>query len=359
MVGLFFAVAALAQAGSAPTQSIRWSDCLAQPPAWYAGAEAVRIADNVLLYQRDTGGWPKNIEMAAVLSESERVKIAQQKAETDSTIDNGATHTQLVFLAKVHEAAPLERHKKAFLKGVDHLLAAQYPNGGWPQYYPLRRGYYTHITFNDDAMTGVLELLRDIARKRPGYAWVDAERRSKAARAVESGTECILETQVAVNGRPTVWCAQHDELTLRPASARTYEHVSLSGYESVAVVRFLMGIDQPSQRVKLAIQSAIEWFEQSRLQGTRLVQRPNGASVDGFERIVVTDPAAGPLWARFHEIGTNRPIFSGRDGVLRYNFAEIEEERRNHYRWYVDTPAKLLAEDYPAWRSRWLTTRGR
>ena len=47
-----------------------------------------------------------------------------------------------------------------------------------------------------------------------------------------------------VNGRRTVWCAQHDETTLRPAGARTYEHASLSGYESVGIVRFLMGIER-------------------------------------------------------------------------------------------------------------------
>lgn len=359
MVGLLLAVAALAQGASAPTPQVRWSDCLAQPPPWYAGAEAVRVADNVLLYQRETGGWPKNIDMAAVLSETEKAGLARQKPETDSTIDNGATHTQLRFLAKVYDADRHERHKQAFLKGVDYLLEAQYANGGWPQYYPLRPGYYTHISFNDDAMTGVLELLRDIARQKAPYGWVDAERRSKAARAVEKGTECILETQVVVNGRRTVWCAQHDEVTLQPASARAYEHVSLSGHESVGIVRFLMDIDPPGERVKQAIESAASWFEQSRLEGIRWLRRPSSASVDGFEYAVVADAAAGPLWARFYEIGTNRPIFSGRDGVLRYNVAEIEEERRNHYRWYVDTPTRLLAEEYPSWRKKWLTSRDR
>ena len=69
--------------------------------------------------------------------------------------------------------------------------------------------------------------------------------------------------------------------------------------------------------------------------------------------MVVPDPAAPPLWARFYEIGTNRPIFSGRDSVVRYQLSEIEYERRNGYRWYVDRPAKLLAEDYPKWNAKW------
>lgn len=130
--------------------------------------------------------------MADALSGAQTAELLRQKTETDSTIDNGATHTQLRFLARVYDAKREERHKQALLKGIDYLLQAQYANGGWPQYYPMRRGYYTHITYNDDAMTSVLALLRDIARQKAAYGFIDAERRSRAARAVERGTECIL-----------------------------------------------------------------------------------------------------------------------------------------------------------------------
>lgn len=69
------------------------------------------------------------------------------------------------------------------------------------------------------------------------------------------------------------------------------------------------------------------------------------------------DPTGAPLWARFYEIGANRPIFSGRDGVVKYSLQEIEAERRADYQCYVTTPANLLARDYPAWRTRWSTER--
>ncbi|MCA1558444.1 MAG: pectate lyase, partial [Acidobacteria bacterium] len=93
---------------------INWSESLKQKPEWYASDEAVRIADNLLLYQRDTGGWPKNIEMARELTEAERAAILKEKQETDSNIDNGATYTQLVYLARVYTARKLARHKGAF-----------------------------------------------------------------------------------------------------------------------------------------------------------------------------------------------------------------------------------------------------
>src|SRR6185312_8367184 len=151
-------------------------------------------------------------------------------------------------------------------------------------------GYYKHITFNDNAMIGVMKLLRDVAAAKPAYTFVDEARRASAAKAVEKGIECILKTQVVVNGRKTVWCAQHDEVTLAPAPARKYEVVSLSGGESVDVVRFLMTIKDPSAEVIDAIESAITWFERSQ----------------------VKDPKGAATWARFYEIGTNRPIFVGR-----------------------------------------------
>jgi PelA/Pel-15E family pectate lyase len=323
--------------------TIAWADAQNKPDEWYASVEALRIADNLLLYQRSSGGWPKNIDMAKPLNDSGKASLLRDQKKTDSTIDNGATHTQLVFLARVYTAQHQERHRESFLKGLDYLLKAQYANGGWPQFYPDLSGYYKHITYNDDAMIGVMKLLRDIAAAKPVYAFVDEARRVRVASAVEKGIECILKTQVVVNGKRTVWCAQHDEVTLAPAPARKFEAVSLSGGESVGIVRFLMSIKDPSPAVVEAIEAAIAWFEQSQLKGIKWVE------ISG-DRVVVPDPEGGSIWARFYEIGSNRPIFVGRDGVVKYSVAEIELERRTGYNWYVEEPAKLLQKDYPKWR---------
>lgn len=323
----------LTGAASQSVGTIAWADAQKKPDQWFVTIEALRIAGNLLMYQRDSGGWPKNIDMAKPLSLSQEAAVLRDKTKNDSTIDNGATFTQLSFLARIYAAQQQERHREAFLKGLDYLLKAQYANGGWPQFYPNLSGYYKHITFNDGAMIGVMKLLRDVAQAKPVYAFVDEARRARAAHAVEKGIECILKTQVVVNGKRTVWCAQHDEVTLAPAPARKYEVVSLSGGESVDIVRFLMSIKDPSPSITESVESAVAWFEQAQLKG------PNG----------------DPIWARFYEIGTNRPIFVGRDGVIKYNIAEIDEERRNGYAWYVDDAAKLLSREYPAWRKK--TTR--
>ena len=333
-----------------------WNEILKQNAPWYGSAEAIRIADNVLLYQRDVGGWPKNIDMAKSLTEAELAAVRKQKSKTDATIDNGATYTQLNFLARVYRATELPRHQEAFLKGVDYLLKAQYDNGGWPQFYPDTHGYYAHITFNDGAMIGVLKLLRDIVQGKSDFVFVDDNRRQRATTAVEKGTQLILKCQVITRGHRTVWAAQHDEVTLAPAPARTFEPVALASAESVGVVRFLMGINQPSQQVIDAIESAMVWFDGSKIKGQKWIEKPDRSKPRGFDRVLERDKDAGLLWARFYEIETNRPIFAGRDSRIRYDVSEIEYERRNGYNWYVDEPQELLNRDYPAWRQKWRRT---
>jgi PelA/Pel-15E family pectate lyase len=344
---------AVAAAEEGNASRLVWKECVRQKAAWFAADEAVRVADNLLLYQRASGGWPKNIDFAVPLSDKEKADLAIQKNQNDSTIDNSATYTEMTFLAKVYAAGRQERFKEACLRGLDYLLKAQYENGGWPQFYPNARGYYTHITFNDDAMVGVMRFLRDLAKKDGPYAFVDADRRAKAEKAVAKGIECILKCQVVVDGKRTAWCAQHDEATLKPAPARAYEKISLSGAESVGIVRFLMGIEKPGPEVIEAVQSAVAWFDAARITGIRQVTRPDPSLPGGSDKVIEKAPSAPPLWARFYEIGTNRPIFCGRDGVIKYSLAEIEHERRTGYAWYVGVPADLLAKDYPAWQARW------
>jgi PelA/Pel-15E family pectate lyase len=324
---------------------VSWADVLKQPKLWYAVDEATRIANQVILYQRDNGGWEKNVDMAAMLTQAERQKLIDERSKPNTTIDNGATTTQLAYLAKVITAKNIEAHKTAFNKGLDFLLAMQYVNGGFPQYFPLRKDYSRHITFNDNAMISVLRLLRDVAKKKEDFLFVDAERRLKAERAVELAIPVLLKTQVEVGGKKTVWAAQYDETTLKPAAARTFEPISLTAGESVGIVKFLMLDVSPSDEVKSAIEAAIAWFEMNKLTGIRW-----GRS--GGENRVVKDPSAKPIWARFYEIPSMKPIFIGRDGVIKYDVIRIEPERRNGYAWYVEAPRDLIVEDYPKWKQK-------
>lgn len=335
----------------------KWIKCLDEKEEWFSGSEAIRIADNLLIYQHYNGGWEKNIDMAQELTETVKKKIILNKSKSGTTIDNNATYTQLRYLAKVYTAAKQERFREAFLKGFDYLLKAQYSNGGWPQFYPLIRGYYTHITFNDNAMIGVMNLFRDVAMKKSDFLFVDETRREKARLANQKGVECILRCQIKVNGRLKAWCAQHDEKTFAPAKARAYELISNSGFESVGIVQFLMNIEEPSAEIINSVQSAISWFNEVKLKGIKIqyVSAPTAVfkyySSD-FDRITVTDSSAPDMWARFYEIQSDRPFFCNRNGIPVYQYSDIERERRTGYNWLGYWPAELLKSEYPKWVRR-------
>jgi pectate lyase len=246
-------------------------------------------------------------------------------------------------MARAHRVTGEARARDAFLKGLDLTLAAQYPNGGFPQHYPTgRTGYDRYITFNDGTMVNILQFLRDVSREGD-FTFVDPKRRAAAGTAFDRGVACILACQVKVDGELTSWCAQHDQVTLEPRPARKFELVSLSGGESAGILQLLMSLERPGPEAARAIEAGVRWFDAVKLAGIRVQRR-------GGDTVVARDPDAPPIWARFYEIGTNRPFFCGRDGVKKYELAEIEAERRNGYAWYGNW-GKAVADRYAKWKS--------
>lgn len=324
-------VAPPALAADAP---VAWNAAvLTRAADWYASPDARRIADNVLTHQSREGGWPKNTPLTDPARRGADPGLA-------NTFDNQATTLPMAFLARVTTATGDPAYAAAFQRGLDYTLAAQYPNGGWPQYYPLRGGYHDHVTFNDDAMIRILDLLQDIAAGSEPYGFVDPAQRARAAAAVSRGIDVILESQVRQNGVLTAWCAQHDAVTLAAAWARKFEPPSLSGSESVAIVRFLMSIDNPSPEVVAAIDAALAWFERSAIRDVRLEAYTNAEGQP--DRRLISAPGADPLWARFYDLKTNAPIFMGRDSVAHDDLADIERERRMGYTYIGTWPSVLL-----------------
>lgn len=307
----------------------------AMTDAWFGGEEARRIAESILSYQTSSGGWSKHVDHSRGPRAPGQGYAEGERWHYVGTFDNGATTEHMRFLARADRVRPDARYRRAFVRGVEYILRAQFPNGCWPQVYPLEGGYHDAATFNDDATVNVLRLLRDAARGEP--AFVPAELRRRAADAVERGIGCILASQVVVDGRRVVWAAQHDPLTLAPVGARSFEPAALSGKEGPALAAFLMELDSSDPRVAVGIRGAAAWMRENRLWG--YARRPG-------EKPVPT-PGAGPLWARFAEIGTNRPVFANRDGIVRYDWRELADSAWG-YGWFTDEPAAVLAR-YDAW----------
>lgn len=319
---------------------------------WFLSTQAKEIAENVLLYQRNIGGWPKNIQMQKPITKEKKEQLLLlKKSNKNVTTDNGATYQEMLYLSKIYRFRPDERYKKAFLKGLNYLLKAQYDNGGWPQFYPLKKGYYTHITYNDDSMVNILNVLKEIKDSTNYYSIQPSiEIIKKVEIAFNKGIECILKTQYKQNGVLTAWCAQHDKNTLLPAKARAYELPSLSGAESANIVLLLMRIEKPTKEIKQAINSAVAWLEKTKITGLREDRVYNDAG-KVISKKMVLDKNAPPIWARFMELDDNTPFFCDRDGIKKATLAEIGEERRNGYAWYKTFPQEVL-DKYPSWKKK-------
>ncbi len=312
------------------------ADLSKKADSWFSSDDGRKTMDCIVSWQSDHGDWPKNTDTVTKPYRGERSKLV-------GTFDNGATTGELRALARAFKATGDESYKTAYLKGLDHILKAQYANGGWPQYFPLRKGYYSHITFNDNCMIRLLEFLRDAVISEE-TKFLDSDRRQAAIEAMDGGVDCILKCQVFVDGTLTVWCSQHDEETLAPAKARAYELPSLSGSESSGVLKYLMSIDKPTPEVILAVKAGVAWFESAKIKGIRIEK------VDG-DRKVIQDEAASPVWARFYEVENNRPFFCDRDGVPKYALNQIGSERRNGYGWYGNW-GDSLATEFAKWPHR-------
>ena len=340
---------------------------LDRPAAWYGQAEGRRIADIIISFQTPAGGWSKNLDMTlsnrapgepfAAGNLSNFIAPRDNDLPQDThwnyvgTFDNDATITQLRFLAKTVAAAGAESnaaYRAAFLRGLDYIFAAQYPNGGWPQVWPLEGGYHDAITFNDGAMLNLLTLLRDVAEGTNEFTFVRAKTRAKAGASFQRGLDCLLACQIVTDGRRSVWCQQHDMLTLQPASARNYEMPSETSGESAQIVLFLMQLPQPGSNVVAAVRAAAAWFDATKLNDVAF----KAGGEDG--RMLVPAPGNGPIWSRYYEVGTDRPIFGDRDKSIHDNVNEISRERRQGYSWFNDNPKRVLehfrrwSRDHPA-----------
>ena len=331
-------------------KSINWGkSALKQQPEWYASTTAQATADNVLIYQSKFGAWPKNWDLTATITVEALETL--NKGGKANTIDNGATVTPMRFLALVYQFNPDEKYRTAFNFGVNYLLDSQYSNGGFPQFFPLRGDtYYSRITYNDGAMINALEMIRDVAKSQAPYDLADKKLHARAMTSVESGISCILRTQIKRDGKLTAWCAQHDEETLDPAWARSYEPPSISGAESVGIVRFLMSIEEPTPEIISAVKGAIFWFKDVAIHGIHIEEFIDDSGKK--DRRVVASSDDNPIWARFYEIGSNRPIFVDRDSVIRYSFAELGQERRNGYSYYGRWATNLVSYEYQQWSEK-------
>jgi len=341
---------------SSPRAALVLLACLLPVAALSAPIQATEdaVAERMLRVQTASGGWPKHLADGAVtytraFSPAEERVLAQPDRADDATIDNDATTREIKHLADAWVSTGNVAYRDAALRGVDYLLAAQYRNGGWPQFHPDRSSYRAQITFNDNAMTHVVNLLQDIAEGKGALSALRPLRGDRAEAAAQRAIALILDLQVRIDGVPTIWAAQYDEMRLVPETARSYELPSLASAESVAIVRLLMR-QEPTPRIVAAVEHASTWFSAHGIRDTTVerIGEPGKRPTD----VRLAARPGQTVWARFYDLQQQKPLLVDRGGAIVHALADMSEERRTGYAWYGTWPEKLLHQELPAWRQQ-------
>ena len=182
----------------------RFSDCIHH---WYlvhehdntprlADDDFRAIADNLIAYQNEDGGWPKNIDWLLVL-DTDSVKRSMSAYEGRSTFDNRNIHPQIDYLARVYQITGEERYRASVARAIEYTLNTQYPNGSWIGWEDEA------IAFNDGIIDGILRNWKDVLDGASHYDWIDAQTRERIRQSWDAGLQLILDTQYRRHGERT------------------------------------------------------------------------------------------------------------------------------------------------------------
>ncbi|MCL2456932.1 MAG: pectate lyase, partial [Defluviitaleaceae bacterium] len=296
--------------------------------SWFASAEGRRVADAIVQHQLRDGGW--RADMA----------IASSGNWNNSTLDNDASSSQIIILARAFRANPTRTaYRDAMNRGIDWLLDGQLAAGGWPLIFNTFTNvtsYHRHNTFNDNASVYAGRIMLDVGYNQGNFRdIVDTARQTRARASVKNFTEFIIASQIrGAGGRLTAWPQQAHITTLVPEWGREFEPPAISASESSGVILFLRDLPNElrCQRVADAHNAATRWYRDVEIRGIRVEQSSD-------DRWIVSDANARELWARLYRISDNVPIFGDRaqfrPGVdYRLSMAELSQERRRGYAWY-------------------------
>ncbi len=310
-----------------------------------SGMDIDQYTYNMTTWQIANGGFYK-----AMADKYKSAYSGGQKSEWQAkgggdlgTIDNNATIQEMRLLAVRYKETTNNNYKSAFKtsfnKAVNFILTMQRAKGGIPQVWPKRGNYSDQITLNDNAMIRAMVTMMDIANKTSPFDSdiIDDATRSKMKSALDKAIDFLLKAQIVNDGKPTVWCAQHDTNSMAPVGARAYELASKSGSESAGAVWFLMNWPEQTEAIQKSVKGAIEWYKKTRVTGLYFNKKAGT-----FEK-----REGNVLWYRFYEVNNDNYFFCDRDGASTktQDFTRISEERRTGYQWAGDYGTALLSTE--------------
>ena len=294
--------------------------------------DAAQAAAEALVYgQLQSGGWAQVIDFDPRGAKAGLYRNGKSRGRNYSTLDDGISQSALSFLMHTDKALGFKhaaiRDASEFARKA--LLAAQHPNGAFPQvwngpapqYPPVKasfpdyewrtenrfKNYYDMPTLNDD-------LCPDIARTLEDGWRIYQDERCKAALAKVGDFLVLAQLPEPQPG----WAQQYD-FKMRPIWARKFEPPALAGRESEGAIETLLQVHRVTGDAKYLkpIPRALDWLKRSRLPDGRL--------------------------ARYYELRTNKPLYMTADYKLTHDDSNVPA----HYGWkheaHIEQLEKALA----------------
>ena len=245
--------------------------------------------------QNASGGWTYLVDVSALQGAADGAKPPRRPGT--STFDDNTTQAAAAFLMALDQVLDEPWLDESVALAMRCMLASQFANGAWPQRFPLRRGYSSYYTFNDNTINDCIRVMVTAHRLYGKAEYLRSARR---------GGDFILLSQG--KAPQTGWAQQYSH-DLRPAWARRFEPPAICSAVTARNIRTLVDLHLYTRDAKYVrpIPAAMAWLEKSQI-------KPG-------------------VWARLYELKTNRPIYGDRDGKIHYTLEEISAERRTGYSW--------------------------
>jgi len=294
---------------------------------------ATAAAEAIVHGQLASGGWANCIDFNPRGERTAQYRNGRGRGKNNSSLDDGQTQSAirlLIHADRAHEFRQPAIHEAARI-ALDALLAAQFPNGGFPQVWtgpvtpqPIVKAsypeydwrtdgrikeYWNMYTLNDDVPGYVAQTLIDAAAIYDDPRYLQALRRLG---------DFYLVAQMP---EPQPGWAQQYNYQMQPIWARKFEPPAVASDETQEAVATLMKIYEATGDTKYLapIPPALTWLHRSRLPDGRL--------------------------PRYFELQTNRPLYMTRIGdkyTLTYDDARLPD----HYGWKIESRVPELVAQY-------------
>ncbi len=293
---------------------------------------ATEAAEALLYGQLKSGGWSHAIDFDPQGKLSGQYRNGKGRGKDNSSLDDAKTQAALLFLMQCDRAHQFQHAAihEAAQYALDRLLAAQFPNGAFPQvwtgpapHYPVMaasypeydwkteqriKEYWNLYTLNDD-------LAGDMAQTLLAAAEIYQD--DRASQALRKLGDFLILAQMP---EPQPAWAQQYTLDMKPAWARKFEPPAITGHESQDAISVLLLVHRHTKDAKYLepIPRAMQYLKSSLL--------PDGQI------------------ARFYELKTNKPLYMTKEYELTYDDSDVP----SHYGWKQKVRLDKLEAEYAA-----------